>query len=135
MASLFSRIVKGEIPCHKLAEDERYLAFLDIRPIAEGHALVIPKQETKYLFDLDDALLSGILVFAKPVAQALQKAVPSCKRVGIIVAGLEVPHAHLHLVPFAQMSQLSFANAKPADPAALAELAQKVRAQLTKPAA
>lgn len=130
MSSLFTRIVKGEIPCHKLAEDDRYLSFLDIRPISEGHALVIPKQEIKYVFDLPDDLLSGLLLFARPVARALEKVVP-CKRVGLIVAGIEVPHAHLHLVPFSTMSQLNFANAKAAEPAALAALAEKVRAALT----
>jgi histidine triad (HIT) family protein len=129
MSSLFSRIVKGEIPCHKLAEDERYLAFLDIRPISEGHTLVIPKQEIKYLFDLPDDLLSGILVFAKRVSKALERSV-ACKRVGLIVAGLEVPHAHIHLVPFSQMSQLSFANAKPAEAEALTALAAKIRGNL-----
>ncbi|MCE9613466.1 MAG: HIT family protein [Lentisphaerae bacterium] len=129
MSSIFTSIVKGDIPCHKLAEDDRFLAFLDIRPMAEGHALVIPKQEVDYFFDLDDALLKDLMVFAKRVARALERVVP-CKRVGMIVAGLEVPHAHMHLVPFSSMGQLNFANAKPADNAALAALAAKVRAAL-----
>lgn len=127
MSSIFTRIVRGEIPCHKIAEDDRFLAFLDIRPIAEGHCLVIPKHETDYLFDLDDATLGGLLIFAKPIACALKQIVP-CKRIGIIVAGLEVPHAHVHLVPISEISQLNFANARPADQAALADLTKKIRA-------
>lgn len=126
MSSLFSRIVAGEIACHKLAEDDRYLAFLDIRPITEGHTLVIPKQEVDYLFDLEDPLLGGLMVFAKRVAAALRGVVP-CARVGVMVAGLEVPHAHVHLVPFTDIRQLNFAHARAAEPAALADLAQRVR--------
>ncbi len=129
MSSIFTRIVRGEIPCHKLAEDDRFLAFLDIRPITEGHTLVIPKQEVDYLFDLDDAVLGGLMVFARPVAQALRRVVP-CVRVGVIVAGIEVPHAHVHLVPFTKMSDLSFANARPVEAGVLAALADRVRAAL-----
>lgn len=130
MSSVFSRIVAGEIPCHKLAEDERFLAFLDVRPIAEGHTLVIPKRETDYFFDLADAELGGLMVFAKRVAAALRAVVP-CVRVGVIVAGLEVPHAHVHLVPFTDLSQLSFANARAADATALTALAGRIRDKLS----
>jgi histidine triad (HIT) family protein len=129
MASIFTRIINGEIPCHKLAENDRFIAFLDIRPIHAGHALVIPKQEIDYLFDLPDELLGDLMKFAKPVAKAIQRVVP-CERVGVIVAGLEVPHAHVHLVPFEAIGQLSFANAKAADHKDLAELAAKIRAIL-----
>ena len=98
MPTLFSRIVNGEIPSYKIAEDKDYYAFLDINPLAEGHTLVIPKQETDYIFDLDDKSLAGMMVFAKKIAWAIDKTMP-CKRVGIAVLGLEVPHAHIHLVP------------------------------------
>jgi histidine triad (HIT) family protein len=129
MSSIFTKIINGEIPCQKLCEDDRFLAFLDIRPIAEGHTLVIPKKEIDYLFDLDDDLLSGILLFARPVAKAIEKVVP-CERVGIIVAGIEVPHAHVHLVPFTRIGELSFAHARPADDETLAPLAEKIRARM-----
>ena len=95
MATIFSRIVAGEIPCYKVAEDEHYFAFLDINPVAKGHTLVIPKQEVDYIFDLDDETYAGLTRFAKRVARALEKAVP-CKRVGVAVMGLEVPHTHIH---------------------------------------
>jgi histidine triad (HIT) family protein len=98
MASIFSRIVQGEIPAYKVAEDENFLAFLDISPVAKGHTLVIPKKEVDYLFDLDDELYAGLQLFAKKVAKGLKKAVP-CLKVGVLVLGLEVPHAHIHLIP------------------------------------
>ncbi|MZP56749.1 MAG: HIT domain-containing protein, partial [Bacteroidales bacterium] len=98
MATIFSRIIKGEIPCYKIAEDERYFAFLDINPLKEGHTLVVPKQETDYIFDLDDDQLAGLIIFSKKIAAAIKKAFP-CNRIGIAVLGLEVPHAHIHLVP------------------------------------
>lgn len=98
VASLFSKIVNGEIPAYKVAEDENFLAFLDISPVAEGHTLVIPRKEVDYLFDLDDELYTGLHLFAKKVAAGLKKAIP-CKKVGVMVLGLEVPHAHIHLVP------------------------------------
>lgn len=129
MASIFTRIIRGEIPCHKIREDDRFLAFLDIRPIHAGHTLVIPKQEIDYLFDLPDDLLGDLMRFAKPVAKAIQQVVP-CERVGVIVAGIEVPHAHVHLVPFETIGQLSFANAKAADHKDLAALAEKIRSIL-----
>jgi len=98
MPTIFSRIINGEIPCYKIAEDENYFAFLDISPLAKGHTLVVPKAETDYIFDLDDKTISGMMVFAKRVALAIDKAV-ECKRVGVAVVGLEVPHAHIHLIP------------------------------------
>ncbi|MFO8000351.1 MAG: HIT family protein [Marinilabilia sp.] len=111
MATIFSRIVKGEIPSFKIAEDEHYYAFLDINPLARGHTLVVPKQEVDYLFDLEDDLLAGMMVFSKKVAKAIEKAVP-CKRIGVAVLGLEVPHAHIHLVPLNQEGDISFAKPK-----------------------
>ncbi len=98
MASIFSKIVNGEIPAYKVAEDENYLAFLDIFPVAKGHTLVIPKKEVDYIFDLDDDLYVGLQAFAKKVAVGLKKAIP-CQKVGVLVLGLEVPHAHIHLIP------------------------------------
>ena len=129
MASLFTRIIKGEIPCHKICEDKNYLAFLDIRPINPGHTLVIPKKEIDYIFDIDDPLLGGMMIFAKKIARAIEREV-QCKRVGVMVAGLEVPHAHIHLIPIHRISDLNFANAKPADDDALASLAAKIRTHL-----
>ena len=105
MASLFTRIVNGEIPAWKVAEDENYFAFLDIFPVAKGHTLVIPKKEVDYLFDLDDETYAGLQLFAKKVAVGLQKAV-RCKKVGVMVLGLEVPHAHIHLVPMQSEADL-----------------------------
>lgn len=107
MPSIFSRIVAGEIPCHKIAETDDYLAFLDIRPLAVGHTLVIPKQEIDYIFDIEDDLLAGMMVFAKGVAKAVQTCV-TCERIGVAVIGLEVPHAHIHLVPINNIGDLSF---------------------------
>lgn len=111
MATIFSRIINGEIPCHKIAEDEEFFAFLDINPIAVGHALVVPKQETDYIFELDDDLLGRMMAFAKKVARAQEKAIP-CKRIGLTVIGLEVPHAHIHLVPIKQESDIFFGKEK-----------------------
>ena len=109
MASIFTKILSGEIPCHKVAEDDRCFSFLDIRPVVYGHTLVIPKTEVDYYFDLDDDYLSHLNVFAKKVAKALEQEV-DCLRVGVMIAGLEVPHAHIHLVPIQAISDLSFAN-------------------------
>ena len=111
MATIFSRIVKGEIPSYKIAEDERFYAFLDINPLAEGHTLVIPKKEIDYLFDLDDDSLAGLTLFSKRVAKAIEKAIP-CKRIGVAVLGLEVPHAHIHLVPLNKESDIDFHKPK-----------------------
>ena len=107
MATIFSKIVKGEIPCYKIAEDERFFAFLDINPVMKGHTLVIPKRENDYLFALDDEELAAMMVFAKKVAKAIEKAVP-CKRIGVAVIGLEVPHAHIHLIPITKEGDLDF---------------------------
>ena len=109
MATIFSRIIKGEIPSYRIAEDDRFYAFLDIRPMQAGHTLVVPKQETDYLFDLDDALLADMMLFAKRVAKAIEKAV-ECRRVGVMVIGLEVPHAHIHLIPIQQEGDMSLAR-------------------------
>ena len=111
MASIFSRIVKGEIPSYKIAEDERFLAFLDAFPLKEGHSLVIPKQETDYIFDLDEDTYSGLLTFSRSVALAIKKAVP-CKRISMQVIGLEVPHAHVHLIPISSMRDCDFSKEK-----------------------
>ena len=129
MPTIFTKIIQGEIPCHKLYEDERSFSFLDIRPINPGHALVMPKEETDYLFDLGDKMLQHLMVVAKKVGLAIDRAV-SCERVGIIVAGLEVPHAHIHLVPIRSVGDIDFANAKPADDLELASMADRIRAQL-----
>lgn len=116
MASIFSRIVAGEIPCYKVAEDDRFFAFLDISPVAKGHTLVIPKQEVDYIFDLDDETYSGLMAFARRVARALEGAV-ECKRVGVAVMGLEVPHAHVHLVPITTEGDMNFFREKLSLPA------------------
>ena len=111
MASIFTRIINGEIPCYKVAENESYFAFLDINPLKAGHTLVVPKKETDYLFDLDDGDLAGIILFSKKVAAAIRSAYP-CNRIGIAVLGLEVPHAHIHLVPMDSMEDVNFKNPK-----------------------
>lgn len=131
MATLFTRIIKGEIPAHKILENDQYLAFLDIRPVNPGHTLVIPKQEIDYIFDIEEELLKGLVVFSKKVAQGIKKAFP-CKRVGIMVAGIEVPHAHVHLIPINSVGDLNFARAKSATQEELAQAAQKIRANLTR---
>jgi len=111
MATVFSRIVAGELPCHRIAEDDHYLAFLDVMPLVEGHVLVIPKTEVDQFFDLDAEALAGLTVFAAGVARALREAIP-CKRVGAAVIGLEVPHAHLHLVPLQTVGDINFERPK-----------------------
>jgi histidine triad (HIT) family protein len=111
MATLFSKIVSGEIPCHKIAENDKFLAFLDIMPLAKGHTLVIPKIEVDYFFDLEDEYLSEINFFAKSVAAQILEAIP-CKRIGVAIIGLEVPHAHMHLVPLNDVSDINFERAK-----------------------
>ncbi|MBL4559408.1 MAG: HIT family protein [Labilibaculum sp.] len=128
MASIFTRIINGEIPCHKIAEDENYFAFLDISPLALGHTLVIPKQEVDYIFDLEDDVLSGLNIFAKRVAKAVEKAIV-CKRIGVAVIGIEVPHTHIHLVPLNNIGDLNFANPKlEVASEELAAIADKIRA-------
>ncbi|HLP41315.1 MAG TPA: HIT family protein [Fibrobacteria bacterium] len=129
MATLFTRIIKGEIPSQKILEDDRFLAFLDIRPIAPGHTLVVPKVEVDELFDVDPDILAGALPFAQKVARAIKHAVP-CKRVGVMVAGLEIPHAHIHLIPMQHEGDLSFSRARPAGPEELAAVADAIRSRL-----
>jgi len=109
--TIFSKIIAGEIPCYKIAESEHFFAFLDIRPATKGHTLVVPKLEVDYIFDLDDTTLSAMMIFAKKVAKAIEKSV-TCVRVGVTVIGLEVPHAHIHLIPIQRESDMSFQNAK-----------------------
>jgi histidine triad (HIT) family protein len=111
MASIFTKIVYGEIPCYKIAEDHEFLAFLDVNPLAKGHTLVIPKEEVDYLFDIDDARLARMIVFAKKIAIAIRTVVP-CTKVGMSVVGLEVPHAHIHLIPINSVSDMNFAKPK-----------------------
>lgn len=125
--TIFSKIIAGEIPSYKIAEEDRFYAFLDIHPMSKGHTLVVPKQETDYLFDLDDALLGDMAVFAKKVAKAIEKAVP-CNRVGVMVIGLEVPHAHIHLIPIQKEGDMSLANPKlQLSPEEFEEIAEKIR--------
>lgn len=129
MASIFSKIVNGEIPCHKVAENEDFLAFLDVFPIAKGHTLVIPKKEIDYIFDLDDDLYSRLFLFAKGIAPALEKTVP-CVRIGISVIGLEVPHAHVHLIPLNSMADADFSSKIKISQEELSSLAGAIRANL-----
>ena len=111
MATIFTRIVRGEIPSYKVAEDERFLAFLDINPLTKGHTLVVPKQETDYLFDLDDRTLADMIVFAKRIARKLKEKI-ECKKVAVVVLGLEVPHAHIHLIPIQDEKDVDFHKEK-----------------------
>jgi len=129
--SIFSKIISGEIPAHKVAETSDFLAFLDINPLVEGHVLVIPKKEVDYIFDMDEETYAGLLIFAKIVAEGVKKAIP-CKKVGVSVIGLEVPHAHVHLIPMNAVSDMNFSREK-LNPSAeqLAETAQKIRAALS----
>lgn len=131
MASIFSKIVAGEIPSYKCAESEHYYAFLDINPVNAGHTLVIPKHEVNYLFDLDNDEYVGLWQFAKKVAQALKAAVP-CKRVGVAVLGLEVPHCHIHLVPLNAESDMDFHNKKQLPAQQMQEIADRVYAEFQK---
>ncbi len=129
MPSIFSRIIAGEIPCHRIAENDKYFAFLDVFPCAVGHVLVVPKQEIDYLFDLSDELYSGLMAFAKQIEPAIRKAVP-CKRVGVAVIGLEVPHTHVHLIPMNSMSDMDFTHKLKLSSEELAETAAKIRSFL-----
>ncbi len=127
MPSIFTQIVKGEIPCHKIAESDDFLAFLDISPIQKGHTLVIPKKEVDYIFDLDDTLFLGLHAFSKRVAKAIEKVMP-CERIGQTVLGLEVPHAHIHLVPLINMQFIDFGQRKQMTPEELKQIANKIAA-------
>jgi len=109
MASIFTRIVNGEIPCYRVAEDDRYLAFLDVRPLKPGHTLVVPKMEVDYIFDLDEDMLAGMMLFAQKVARAMKEVI-ECNRIGVAVIGLEVPHAHIHLIPITREGDMLFTN-------------------------
>jgi len=129
MTSIFSRIVSGEIPSHKIAENEEFLAFLDAFPIAKGHTLVIPKKEIDYVFDLDDDLFSRLFLFAKSIVPALEKTVP-CLRIGVSVIGLEVPHAHVHLLPLNSMKDADFSKKIKISQEELAALASEIRGNL-----
>jgi histidine triad (HIT) family protein len=130
MSTIFSRIVNGEIPCYLIAEDEHYFAFLDINPLAEGHTLVIPKREVDYLFDLGDDELAGLIVFARKVALSIGKVIP-CKKVGVAVIGLEVRHAHIHLVPLNDVYDIDFKRPKlKFSPEEFAVVTEKIRAGL-----
>jgi histidine triad (HIT) family protein len=130
MASIFTRIVNGEIPCYKIAEDDKYLAFLDINPLAKGHTLVIPKREEDYIFNLGDEELAGLVVFAKKVAKAVEQVVP-CSRIGVAVLGLEVPHTHIHLVPIKGIYDIDFSKPKlKFTQEEFIEIAEKIRAAL-----
>lgn len=130
MASIFSRIIAGEIPCYKIAEDEHNFAFLDINPLAEGHTLCIPKHEVDYIFDLTDEEYTSLMLFAKRVAVAVKAAMP-CQRVGVAVLGMEVPHAHIHLVPLQKESDLLFTNPKKQlTPEQFIAIAEKIKANL-----
>jgi histidine triad (HIT) family protein len=128
MATIFTRIVNGEIPCYKVAEDDRFLAFLDINPLQEGHTLVIPKTEVNYIFDVDDELHAGLWNFAKRIGKAIEQVVP-CKRIGITVIGLEVPHAHIHLIPLKSLYDMDFRKQKLSfTPEEFSSIAQRISA-------
>ncbi len=128
--TIFTRIIKGDIPCYKIAEDDRFFAFLDIRPVRPGHTLVIPKVETDYLFDLDEDYLAGMLVFARPIAKAIDQAT-GCIRTGIVVEGLEVPHAHIHLIPIHDKGQhAALGTGMEMSKESMEEMAQKIRSFL-----
>lgn len=131
MASVFTRIINGEIPCYRVAEDDRYIAFLDVRPLKAGHTLVVPKREVDYIFDLDEDALAGIMLFAQKVAGAMKEVI-ECNRIGVAVIGLEVPHAHIHLIPISREGDMLFTNPRvtltPQENEALAaEIAAHVR--------
>jgi histidine triad (HIT) family protein len=130
MASIFSRIVAGEIPCYRIAENNDFLAFLDINPLAKGHVLVIPKKETDYIFSIEDEELAAMMVFAKKVGLAIEKTIP-CKRIGVTVIGLEVPHAHIHLIPINSIFDMDFSKPKlTLSPAELEEIRSNIAANL-----
>jgi histidine triad (HIT) family protein len=132
MPSIFSKIVKGEIPCYKIAENENCFAFLDVFPLAKGHTLVIPKKEIDYIFDINDEEFAELQLFSKKVAKAIEKAIP-CKRIGVAVVGLEVPHAHIHLIPINNVSDINFSRPRlNFTKKEMEEIAKKIREQLEK---
>lgn len=127
--TIFTKIINGEIPCYKIAEDENYFAFLDIRPLNAGHTLVVPKKETDYIFDLEDDELKGLIVFAKKIAIAIKKSI-ECERIGMTVIGLEVPHTHIHLSPINSVHDLDFRNTKEISKDKMQEIADKIKSNL-----
>jgi histidine triad (HIT) family protein len=129
MSSIFTKIIKGEIPCYKIAEDDNFLAFLDVNPNAKGHTLCIPKLEIDKIFDIEDDLYIGLMQFSKKIAIALEKAVP-CKRIGMAVIGLEVPHAHVHLIPLNEMDEMRFQNKVSLSTEEFEELTIRIKANL-----
>ncbi len=129
MSSIFTKIIKGEVPCYKIAEDDNFLAFLDVNPNAKGHTLCVPKQEIDKIFDIDDDLFIGLMQFSKKIAIALEKTVP-CKRIGMAVIGLEVPHAHVHLIPLNEMGEMTFKNKVTLTKEEFEELAKRIKANL-----
>jgi histidine triad (HIT) family protein len=130
MGTIFSKIIKGEIPSYKIAESEEYFAFLDINPLKPGHTLVVPKKETDYIFDLEDVSLSGMILFSKKVAQAIKTVVP-CNRIAVVILGLEVPHAHIHLIPMDSMDDINFKNKKlKLSPAEFKDIADKISSNI-----
>lgn len=133
MATIFTKIINGEIPCYKVAEDENYFAFLDINPLRAGHTLVVPKNETDYIFDLGDDQLAGMILFSKKVAAAIKEAYP-CNRIGVAILGLEVPHAHIHLVPMDSMEDVNFKNPKlKFSPEEFKEIAARINSKIILP--
>jgi len=124
--SIFTKIIAGEISCEKIAEDDKFFCFMDIRPVGPGHVLVVPKEEIDYFFDMEDDFTAEMMVFAKKIAAALKKVVP-CKKVGLLVVGIEVPHVHVHLIPINSVADTNFEKAKEADPAELKALGEKIR--------
>jgi len=129
MSSIFTQIIKGEIPCHKIAEDDNFLAFLDVNPNAKGHTLCVPKQEIDKIFDIEDELYVGLMKFSKKIAIALEKTVP-CKRIGMAVIGLEVPHAHVHLIPLNEMGEMTFKHKVSLTKEEFETLAKNIQANL-----
>lgn len=129
MASIFTKIIAGEIPCYKIAEDDRHIAFLDVNPNAKGHTLCVPKKEINKLFDMESEAYSALMEFSRTLALGLRKAVP-CKRVGMTVIGLEVPHVHVHLIPLSSMEDATFGKKESIDPKEMAALAQQIAAEL-----
>lgn len=127
--TIFTKIINGEIPCYKIAEDENYFAFLDIRPLNAGHTLVVPKKETDYIFDLEDEELKGLILFAKKIAIAIKKSI-ECERIGMTVIGLEVPHTHIHLSPINSVHDLDFRNTKEISKEKMQEIADKIKSNL-----
>ena len=129
MASIFTKIINGDIPCYKIAEDEDYFAFLDINPNAAGHTLCVPKKEVNRLFDLDEASYMGLMAFSRKIGRAIERAI-TCKRVGMTVIGLEVPHVHVHLIPLHSMANATFQHKEALTPDEFEEIAKKIRSQL-----